>query len=332
MPKLSIIVPVYNVKDYFHRCIDTILTQTYKNFELILVDDGSTDGSETMCDEMKAKDSRIAVIHQTNKGQSYARNIGIKMAKGDYIGFVDGDDWVEPRMFEKMIASLEQNDADVVICRLQMDEVFKEKIKVIGYDKEITFNKIEATMEILKDDMIPSFPVNKIYKRTLFEDIEFPVGRIFEDTATIYKLFYKANKVVTIPYIGYHYIQNPNGTCMLKHEDAQKNISRELYNALAFDERYVFAKGIKELEDVVPLCAFKAYQMIRSFIHMLGHKGYSLTEEQESTVDSILSSFDRKDLSWFSTFEKMDLALFHISKHLLKTYLKIVPLFHKMKE
>lgn len=329
---LTIVVPVYNVKGYLQRCVDSILAQSFTDFEMLLIDDGSTDGSGEMCDGFAEKDSRIRVIHQQNCGQSRARNVGINQAKGEFITFVDSDDWLEPDMYQLMFASIEKNNSDIVISRLQMVNAPNDIIKVIGYDKERIFDRIEATKEILRDDMIPSFPVNKIFRRELFDGIEFPVGRIFEDTATIYKVFFKANRVVTIPYIGYNYWQNPNGTCQKKHDVVQKQLDRELYNTLAFDERYVFAKNNIELVEVVPLCAFKAYQMIRSFIHMLKHKKYSLTTEQEQIVDGIMRSFDLKDLTHFSWFEKMDLCVYRFSKPLLNAYLCIVPLLHKMKE
>ena len=196
----------------------------------------------------------------------------------------------------------------------------------------MVLDRTEATKEILRDDMIPSFPVNKIYRRELFDGIEFPVGRIFEDTATIYKVFYRASTVVTVPYIGYNYWQNPNGTCKTKHQDIHKKLERELHNALAFDERYVFAKNHKDLNEVVPLCAFKAYQMIRSFIHMLKHKGYSLNKEQQKTVDDIMKTFDTKDLVDFTWFEKLDLYMYRLSKPMLNFYLSIIPMFHRMRE
>lgn len=332
MSKLTIVVPVYNVKEYLQRCIDSILTQSFTDFELLLVDDGSTDGSGEMCDEILKTDSRIKVVHKQNGGLSSARNTGIELGSGEYFTFVDSDDWIEPQMYEKMMETAEKHNADIVICRLQMINAPNDVLKIIGYDNVLHFNKIEATKEVLRDEMIPSFSCNKIFKRELFNDVRYPVGRIFEDTATIYKLFYKSNMVITIPYIGYNYWQNPNGLCKNRNQSIEKNLTRELHNALAFDERYVFAKSVKELEEVVPLCAFKAYQMIRSFIHMLKHKKHSLNAEQEQIIDGIMRSFDIKDLTHFSWLEKMDLYLFRYSKPLLNAYLSIIPLFHKMKE
>lgn len=334
-PKLSVIVPVYNAKPYLQRCVNSILAQTFIDFELILVDDGSTDGSGYICDSIAAEEKKVVVIHQTNKGQAVAKNVGIKRAVGDFVTIVDSDDWIEPQMYEEMMNSINQYNADIVICRVKLIEESSSanfnNNRVIGYDIETVFNKQEATKEILRDDKIPSFPWNKIYRRELFKDVEYH-GRVFDDTATTYKLFYNAEIVVAIPYIGYNYWLNPESVTKKNKNVTAHNIMRDLDNALAFDERYVFAKNHDDLAEVVPQCAYKAYFMIRNFIHMLGHKRSSLTIEQEEMVNKIMSSFDSKDLCNFSLLEKMDLYLFHFSRPLLKAYLKIVPLLHKMKE
>lgn len=332
MPKLSIIVPVYNVKNFLSKCINSIRNQTFKDYELILIDDGSTDGSGELCDALAKQNDRTSIIHQENHGQAHARNIGIGRAKGEYIGFVDSDDWIEPEMFDRMIKMADNNDADIVICRVRKIERDGSVVEEVGPQRELCMNRIKATIEILKDEAIPSFPVNKIYRRSLFDGIKFPEGRIFEDTATIYKVFYKSSKVIAIPYMGYNYMQNPNGTCHKKYHDVVKHLNKELYNALAFDERYVFAREHEDLKEIVPLCAYKAYIMIRSFIHMLGHKRYKLTEEQKKIVNEIMDSFRAEDLSLCTRWERLDMYLFHYSKKILKTYINMVPYFHKMKD
>ena len=119
MPELSIIVPVYKVEPYLRRCLDSILAQTFRDFELILIDDGSPDNCGAICDEYAAKDSRIIVIHQKNQGVSAARNAGLDIAKGTYLGFVDSDDWIEPEMYETMIATAKEKQVDVVACGIK---------------------------------------------------------------------------------------------------------------------------------------------------------------------------------------------------------------------
>jgi len=332
MPKLSIIVAVFNAERYLRKCIDSILSQTFKDFELILVNDGSSDESKEICDTYQAVDPRIRVFHKENGGISTALNLGLKASKGEFIGFVDCDDWIEPLMYEKMLDTAIMNKADIVICRCQYVKSDETIVKTIGFNENRLMDGITATKEILRDEIILSYSWDKIYRRELYNDICYPVGRVFEDTPTIYKLIYKSSRVATISYIGYNYFQNPNGICNKKHEDISKNIARELDNAKAFHERYLFSKTDTRLKEIVPLCAFKAYGMVRNFIHMLGHKRISLSAEQEQIVDNMMSAFDYHDLTLFSMWEKMDLFLFRISRSLLKTYINIVPYFHKMKE
>lgn len=328
---LSIVLPVYNVRRYLENCVYSILSQTYADFELIIIDDGSTDGSDVICDNIAKDDNRIIVVHQQNMGLSGARNSGIKIAKGEYIGFVDSDDWIEPQMFEKLLEAIERSSSDISICRCQVVNPDSTILQTIGYDEEIVMSGIEATKEILLDDKMKSFAWNKIYKRSLFDGIEYPLRRIFEDTATTYKLVYKSKRIIVIPYVGYNYRINENGICKKSHIDQLKNIQRELHNALAFDERYIFAKSHCGFEDVVPICAQKAYEMIRCFIHMLGHKHIKLSEDYLLIVNDIMKSFESKHLSKISSFDKLDYYLYNYSPPLLKIYINIVPYFHKMK-
>lgn len=332
MVKLSIIVPVYNAIDYLDNCINSILSSSFSDFELILVNDGSTDKSGNLCDLWMSKDPRVKVLHKPNGGSSSALNVGLNCAKGNYIGFVDQDDFIAPLMFEKMMDSAARNDADIVICRCQYILKDGTVVKIQGYDTEMAMDRVAATKEILRDEIILSFSWDKIYKRELWENIRFPLGRIYDDTPTIYKLFWKSDKVCTIPYIGYNYLQNPNSVTNSKHTDVQKYVTRDLHNALAFHERYLFAKSEKELEDIVSLCAYKSYTMTRCFVHMLGHKKIDLTKEQETIVDGMLSSFDIHDLNAVSLWEKLDLYLYRTSKSLLMIYIKTIPYFKKMKE
>ena len=326
--KLSIIVPVYNVSNYLDQCIQSILSQSFKDFELIVIDDGSTDDCWKKCERWAHNDDRIKLIQQHNQGLSMARNSGIRVAKGDYLVFVDSDDWIEPDMFSSMVHFSEIHHADIVVCRGQIVEADWTISGYVGYDSFEMMSRVEATKEILKDDKMQSFAWNKIYKRELFEGIEYPVGRIFEDTATTYKLFYKCNKVVCIPYVGYNYRMNSNSITHEKRTDIHKFIKRELDNALAFHERYLFARSHEELKDVLPLCAFKAYQMIRSFIHLVEHKNIYLTKEQVHTVNNIMGKIYINDLSMFNMYERLDLVLYKINKHLLKMYLRLIAKIH----
>lgn len=335
MPKLSIIVPVYNVQEYLQECLGSILAQSFQDFELILVDDGSTDYSGRICDEYERfsekKGKVIHVIHQKNKGLSEARNAGIELAKGKYIGFVDSDDWLNPYMYESMQLAAEKYDADVVICRYKWESSYG-KFETVGYGKEIVMDRIEATVKILEDKEILSFAWNKIYRRTLFEGVKYPARRIFEDTATTYKLMYKANRVVAIPYIGYNYRRNANGICLSEQNIVSaKTIKREFDNMLSFNERYWFAKEHKDMYEILPICAEKAYRMLRSFLHMVEHKQYILTSEQEKELVCVIENIRMNDLQMFSLYEKLDLFLYRIHPNILKLFLWFVAKIHPLK-
>lgn len=203
MPKLSVVVPVYKVEQYIHQCVDSILDQTFTDFEIILVDDGSPDKCGEICDEYAKKDSRVKVIHKKNGGLSDARNFGIDIAQGEYITFVDSDDKIDKYMYYDMLKNLEENDLDIICCDTYIVRGNNKKFRP-RYDNDKIFDKNESIVEILNGN-IDNAAWNKIYKRCLFEKIRYPKGRIYEDVATTYKLFYLANRVGYLKKPYYYY-------------------------------------------------------------------------------------------------------------------------------
>ena len=211
---VSIITPVYNSEKFLNKCIDSILNQTYNNFELILVDDGSADKSLQICDEYARKDSRIVVIHQKNQGQAVARNKALDICKGDYISFIDSDDYVNPQMLEVLMYTIQQSEADIAVC-----DYFQ------GRDTDFNWNENDIVNDFTLFDG-KTFLYNciigktgkhwvlwdKLYKKKCFDDIRLPEGRIYEDNATVYKLIYKANKVTYSNNVLYYYFTNPEST------------------------------------------------------------------------------------------------------------------------
>lgn len=202
--KISIIVPIYKVERYFERCINSVLSQSIPDIEIILVDDGSPDNCGKMCDDYAAKDSRIIVIHKNNGGLSSARNAGIHIAKGEYLMFIDSDDYVEPDFCEKAYQFVTYNN---VLCASfgyyehwsdRTDEFHTSKTKVITAKDAIK-------SLITKDDVIFNFAWNKIYHRSLFNNIRYPEGRYYEDQGTTYKLFDAAKTIYVDPSMLYHY-------------------------------------------------------------------------------------------------------------------------------
>ena len=190
---LSVVVPVYNVGKYLDRCIKSIINQTYKNLEIILVDDGSVDASGKICDKYAFKDKRINVIHKENEGLSEARNTGIKLSKGDYITFVDSDDYIDERMYEILIHDLEYYDVDIATCDYLRVEDYSKKTEI---SNEVNiYGKKEALIKLLRNEEYKDYAWNKIYKKKLFDGVLYPKGRVQEDVATTYKLILNANSV-----------------------------------------------------------------------------------------------------------------------------------------
>ena len=213
-PLLSIIVPIYNVEQYLDRCIQSILNQTYQNLEIILVDDGATDCSGAIADSYAAKDKRIKVFHKENGGLSDARNYGLEHVTGDYILFIDSDDFIVNIMCERLITVASSNNADIVSCNYYIyrgdDDISIHTMSV--QDDKRTF----TGMDMLRYYLLKTEPFdlnvvwNKIFKLDLFNGVEpvrFPKGRVQEDNFTIFRLFLNANSIVTVNEPLYYYVQ-----------------------------------------------------------------------------------------------------------------------------
>lgn len=213
--KISIIVPIYNVEKYICKCIESILCQTYKNIEIVLVDDGSPDKCGKICDEYQKKDNRIKVIHQKNGGLSAARNTGIKNSTGKFLMFVDSDDYIKNDMAEYLYNLLTKHQCDISICNYTYIFENKNQKDYIANKEtyEDIYTKKDALEELLRNNKIQNFTWNKLYKKELFKSIKFPEGRLMEDVGTTYKLFMKSKKIICGSESKYFYIQR-NGSIL----------------------------------------------------------------------------------------------------------------------
>jgi len=237
-PLISVVVPIYNVQKYLDKCIESIINQTYKNLEIILIDDGSTDNSGEKCDIWAQKDKRIRVVHKNNGGLSDARNTGIKISTGEYIGFIDGDDYINEKMFEKMIISLIENDADLVICNYDfIDTNNILTMPNMNIIKNEILKKNEVFLKLIEAGYFYYITaVNKLYKKSLFNTIKFPVGRINEDEFVVHHIFNECKIIVTINDILYYYVQRTNS---IMNEDFSIKRVDGVYALL---DRYYFYK------------------------------------------------------------------------------------------
>lgn len=234
MDLISVIIPIYNVEQYLNQCLQSICMQSYKNLEIILVDDGSSDHGPEMCDEWAEKDSRIHVIHKKNGGLSEARNVGISCAKGEYIAFVDSDDWVEKDLYQKLWNELHKNNAQIAACRIvKAFESTLESQKI--YSEQKIFTSKEALQTLLMGRDFCAVAWNKLYRRDVIGDIRFPVGRLHEDEFFTYRVIANASRLVLVPEAQYYYRQR-SGSIMdkwtIKHLDSLD----------AFNERLRFLK------------------------------------------------------------------------------------------
>lgn len=209
MELISVIVPVYNVESYVAECIESIQNQTYMNLEIILVNDGSTDASGDICDKYAAYDERIQVIHKENAGVSAARNTGIEAANGDYIGFVDSDDYIAPTMYEDMLKLMAEHDLDIIECTAFRNNG-DTNIEGCNDGSLEIFNRDEALKMAMYDCFVAVW--SQLYKRRVISDVRFPVGRKFEDSAVSYLFIANTKRVGHINRCLYYYRLNPNST------------------------------------------------------------------------------------------------------------------------
>ena len=259
-PLVSVIVPVYNVEELLPRCVESILSQSYSHLEVILVDDGSPDGCGALCDAFAAKDSRVTVIHKENGGLSSARNAGLDAAKGEYIAFVDSDDWIEPDMYGHMLSLMETYDAKLV-CAGRYDVSEKTGEKKIGLcpKKEEVLSAEEMVGRIFLWDGCDSSACDKLYHRSVLEDFRYPEGKVCEDVPVTYKIVLAAGRVVLCdrPFYNYYHRSGSIST--------QKRITDKTFHFSRHTE--VIYPYIREHHPAIANQA--AYLRVKSLSHIL---------------------------------------------------------------
>ena len=290
---ISVIVPIYKVEAYLDDCVRSIVAQTYPNLEIILVDDGSPDRCGEMCDAWAAKDSRIKVIHKPNGGLSDARNAGLQIAAGDYIAFVDSDDWIEPQMYEKMLAAMKAEQAEICACRIR--SCYPDHCVEWGCP-EYRATEPEQTLAMLYNDT--AYPVsawNKLYRRELWETLRFPVGKICEDAFTTYLLVHKAKHIVQLPEAFYNYRIRP------------ESIMTSRFSIKRMDEEEVWRVNYEFMKEHYPRiypAAFDFYlEKVNVLIHCIPRDSREEFGEQFRYLKQIL----RKNLLHILLFSRLGL-------------------------
>lgn len=289
---ISIIIPVYKVEEYLEKCIESVLKQTYTNLQIILVDDGSPDNCGKICDEYAKKDPRIEVIHKVNGGLSDARNVGIAQAKGKYIGFVDSDDYIKEDMYEILINLIKEYDADVSICNLY--DVIDGKEYIRNNENGIQeYGRLEILKEVLLDKNIQSYAWNKLYKKELFDEIKYPIGKKYEDIGTTFYVFEKCNKIVVTSKPEYYY---------LKRSDSLVNNVTEStvldYTDIII-QRYLYTqKNIEELRKYNNYYLAKTLITAHNDIELLGSISEKMQEKYKELYNLVYNIMknNRKDI------------------------------------
>ncbi|MFT4412573.1 glycosyltransferase family 2 protein [Fredinandcohnia humi] len=311
--EISIIVPVYNLEHLLQKCIDSILSQTFTNFELILVNDGSTDNSGKLCDEFAKHDSRVKVIHKENGGTASCRNVGIKAAKGRYIGFVDNDDYINKYMFEILYNTAIKHSSDIVVCNFRkVDEDSQTNLEELSSDIRIQhLTRIESLNKLYTDDFLTFIcPWNKLYNKYLFEDIEYELGNINDDETVAHKLLYKSKKTTYLNAELYYYVQRKGSQI-----HSAFHVKR-LCKVYALKDREIFFKNINETE--LHQKALKQYMEKFFWYYYLAKSRLNDVEDElkklKHTFDhSLIDLLKHPEISWK---QKVMCVLFSINPNL----------------
>ncbi|HBW13335.1 MAG TPA: hypothetical protein DEF30_05905 [Proteiniclasticum sp.] len=263
MPIITVIVPVYNVEKYLGRCMNSILNQSFKDLEVILINDGSTDGSGELCNEYASQYNNVRVFHKNNGGLSSARNLGLNHANSPYISFIDSDDWIAKDTYEYMMKLMLTYDAEIVSTRylIKKDEIMDQrptsnaKIEVLENEDALKFYMQMGISNSVNDYSV----CTKLYKKDLFNDICFPIGQYYEDVVTNFKLIKKAKKYIYSDKVCYYYFQE------------NTSITRNKFSSKDFDMEKIGLQLIAESKELnnLALVRLAEEKLARNYMSML---------------------------------------------------------------
>lgn len=263
MKLVTVVVPIYNVEETLRECIQSIRNQTYRHLEVILVNDGSTDRSLEICKDMKNSDSRISIIDKKNGGLSSARNAGIDQATGEYICFIDSDDWIEKDFIQLLVQGIEEKQADIsVVGIVKVTDFNKINFKTETFENWFEYSRKQAMKVLFTSNLISYSAWNKLYKRRLFTEIRYPIGMLMEDKATTYRLIDLADKIVVNTSTKYHYYLRQN------------SILRRSFNHKNFDSFEIHDQMVRFIDQKYPELSIYVrsryvYEAIRMLMRMI---------------------------------------------------------------
>lgn len=265
---ISVIIPIYKVEDYLEQCIVSVTEQTYRNLEIILVDDGSPDRCPEICDEWALKDQRIKVIHKENGGLSDARNAGLKVATGEYVSFVDSDDWIAPEMYERLLESVTNEHSDIAACSVRMiwDDNIPNSIMLTQTNRCVLDRK-SAQLALLNEEELKQPVMYKLYKKSLIENIPFAIGKYHEDTFWSYQAIGNADYVSIIDYVGYFYRQRCGSIMSEKYSLKRLDVVEGKCNRQDYFKEYFPELEDRALVDLWFTCLYHGQIIFRELEH-----------------------------------------------------------------
>jgi glycosyltransferase involved in cell wall biosynthesis len=296
MPKISVIVPIYNMEKLMRKCLDSILAQTFEDYECLLIDDGSKDGSPAICDEYAAKDPRFTVYHKPNGGLSDARNYGIERAQGEYTIFFDPDDWVDEDCLKDMYAKAVETDADMVMCDLYYNDPYRQ-----SYCKQEPTNLDHN--DVLKDLIVGKvygFTVTKLLSRRLYQqyDLQYPIGMYgCEDQYTMCKLLKNDIKIAYLPKAYYHYMHYGNATQSRRYDEStyQQDVKiRDMFVGLLADTPYRQLAYDKKSMAIVARAFYFGNRIYNSQSYKERFASYKYLFEKEDRIGNVFIMFSLK--------------------------------------
>lgn len=287
-PLISIIVPVYNVEPYIETCLNSILTQSLGDFEVIVVNDGSSDNSLALCEHIASENPQVKIISQPNQGVSEARNTGISAASGRYIAFVDSDDWVEPEYLELLYRIAQEHDADISISGRTLEEYRRPDISMDS--SIVVYEGTEALTALYVNKDIRDHLWGKLIKRELFDGIRFPTGKTFEDIFVMYRLFARAKCVVKVDTPTYHYISRPNSITSFSHSAIRRFY--DWLESLETQAEFIAShpENFSDPEMARSALAIKLYRLKKVMIKTLISVPCTERDELERSIDTSLKT------------------------------------------
>ena len=314
MPLISVIIPVYKCEKYLENCVDSILNQTFSDFEIILVDDGSPDNSGKICDTLAEKHNKITVLHQDNQGQAAARNNGVKIARGEWLHFVDADDTIHPQMLETLYNAVNKNNVKVAMCSAIQGELIPESFNSL---KEAIFQSLEMTedniLNLCKNEKYYYWIVcGKLIHKSIYEKYPLTEGRIYEDNAIVCKWLYEAKRVTLTDAPLYFYYINTSGTTK------QTLTEKQLDVLWAFKEQVDFfhSIGFEKMTEHLATCYFEiSANMLYRAKTENAKELIPLIKEKEREVKSLYSPYIKLDVEQqLYYYEKTNKPMFYITR------------------